>query len=123
MNNRPAAAEESGDFADTLPFAVQPRRLGALVRAQLVLPAGVDATLLRIGHAGLDAFTDQFALEFRDLHHHAEHQASPGVFRSMPRVVMTICTPRSSRSFAVFRDSRVERPSRSTFQTTKLSPS
>jgi hypothetical protein len=48
MNNSPAATEEGSDRAEALPFAVQPRGLGALMRAQRVLAAGMDAALLRM---------------------------------------------------------------------------
>jgi hypothetical protein len=78
MNNRSTATEEGSDLAEALSFAVQPRGLSALMRTQRVLPAGMDAALLGIGHASFDAFTDQLALEFRDLDHHAEHQAPAG---------------------------------------------
>jgi hypothetical protein len=78
MNNRPPAPEEGGNLAEALSFTVQPRSLGPLVRTQCVLAAGVDTALLGVRHPGLNPFTDPFALEFRDLHHHAEHQAPAG---------------------------------------------
>jgi hypothetical protein len=64
IHHRPAATKQGRDLAEALPLLkVQPHGLGALVRAQRVLPAGVDTALLRIHHPGLDAFTDQLALE------------------------------------------------------------
>src|SRR3954468_2625257 len=76
MHDGPAAPEQGCDLAQALALSVHPSGFCALVWLERMLAPAVLATTLGFGHAGRHTFADQFTLEFRDLDHHAEHQAA-----------------------------------------------
>jgi hypothetical protein len=93
-----------------------------LVPAQHRRPTTVAAASPRGGQPGAGTFADQVAFELGQGSEDMEHELAPGVVVSIASWRLQNPTPRSARPVTVSTRCRRERPNRSSFQTTRVSP-